>query len=142
MINQYDIGDGRFVRACDGDFAPWYRAAARRSIDALSATGATVVVVSVVHPPHFVDIGPGVSIPDSYGRAVDCLNRLLRQVVESEPRARFVDLDAYICPGGECRTKLDGVTLREDGRHFQEQAANIVAAWLLPRVLEGVHTGR
>jgi peptidoglycan/LPS O-acetylase OafA/YrhL len=140
MVDEYDIGGGRFVGPCDGEFAPWYRAGARRSIAALSATGASVVVVSIVHPPSFIDIGPGISVPPSYGRDVDCLNHLLRQVVASETNARLLDLDAYICPKGECRTKLDGVTLRGDGRHFQGPAANVVAKWMLPRVLEGVGT--
>lgn len=138
MVNDYDIGGGRFVAPCDAGFAPWYRAGARHSIEVLAATGAPVVVVSIVHPPDFIDIGPGVSVPAAYGRAVDCLNRLLRQVVDSEPTARLVDLDAYICPRGACRTKLDGVTLREDGRHFQGEAANVIAKWLLPHVLETV----
>lgn len=140
VINEYDIGTGRFVAPCDAEFAPWYREGARRSIAALSATGAEVVVVTIVHPPRFIDVGPGISVPPSYGRDVDCLNRLLRQVVASEPNARLLDLDAYICPGGECRTKLGGVKLRGDGRHFQGPAANVVAAWMVPRVLQGVDT--
>jgi hypothetical protein len=138
MVNEYDIGTGRFVAPCESAFASWYRAGAQRTVKALSASGAQVVVVSIVHPPPFIDIGPGVSVPDSYGRSVECLNRLLREVVESEPRARYVDLDAYICPGGECLEEIDGEALRGDGRHFQGPAANIVAAWLHPRVLEGV----
>jgi hypothetical protein len=140
MINQYDIGTGRFVGACDPEFAPWYRAGARRSIAALSATSAAVVVVSIVHPPRFIDVGPGISVPPAYGRAVDCQNRLLREVVAASGVARLVDLDAYICPAGRCHDKLDGVTLRGDGRHFQGPAANLVADWLLPRVLQGVAT--
>lgn len=138
MVNGYDIGGGRFVGPCDADFAPWYTAGARRSIAALSATGAAVVVVSIVHPPRFIDVGPGILVPAVYGRDVACLNRLLREAVAAEPGSRLLDLDAYICPGGECRTKLVGVTLRGDGRHFQGPAANVVAAWMLPRVLEGV----
>jgi peptidoglycan/LPS O-acetylase OafA/YrhL len=135
MVNEYDIGTGSFVHPCDAAFAPWYEAGARRSIAALSATGAAVVVVSVVHPPRFIDIGPGISVPASYNGDVDCLNRMLRVVVASEPRARLLDLDAYICPNGTCLTSLDGVALRGDGRHFQGPAANVVARWMLPRVL-------
>jgi hypothetical protein len=135
MVNEYDIGQGTFVGPCDATFAPWYQAGARRSIAALSATGAPVVVVSVVHPPKTIDIGVGIKIPPSYNRDVECLDRMLRTVVASAPRARYLDLDAYICPHGVCRTRIDGVALRGDGRHFQGPAANIVAAWLLPRVL-------
>jgi hypothetical protein len=139
MVNEYDIGIGHFVGACDAAFAPWYERGARRSIEALSATGATVVVVSVVHPPRFIDVGPGISVPAAYDHDVDCLNRLLRTAVAAEPHARLLDLDAYICPRGSCRTALDGVTLRSDGRHFQGPAANVVAAWMMPHVLALAH---
>lgn len=142
MVNQYDIGTGTYVGPCDAAFAPWYEEGARRSIAALSATGAPVVVVSIVHPPRFIDIGAGIAVPAAYGRDVDCLNRLLRAVVASEPRARYLDLDAYICPGGKCLTKLNGITLRGDGRHFQGPAANLVVSWLLPRVLALGHVAR
>jgi peptidoglycan/LPS O-acetylase OafA/YrhL len=135
MVNQYAIGTGTFVGPCDPSFAPWYEAGARNSIAALSATGATVVVVSIVHPPRFIDIGPGIAVPVSDDRDVDCLNRLLEEAVTSSPRAHLLDLDAYICPQGNCKTTLDGVTLRADGRHFQGTAANVVAAWMIPRVL-------
>ena len=138
MVHEYDIGTGDFVEPCDAEFASWYRAGARRSIAALSATGAKVVVVSIVHPPSFIDIGPGIAVPDAFGRDVECLNRMLEEVVASEPSARYLDLDSYICPRRKCRTKLDGVTLRGDGRHFQGPAANLVARWILPRLLEGV----
>ncbi|MDQ1466306.1 MAG: hypothetical protein QOH10_721, partial [Actinomycetota bacterium] len=46
MVNEYDTGTGDFVGPCDAAFGPWYESAARRSIDALSKTGASVVVVS------------------------------------------------------------------------------------------------
>jgi len=78
--------------------------------------------VSIVHPPRFIDVGPGIAVPAAYGRDVDCLNRLLRSAVAANPRARLLDLDAYICPHGTCRTTLDGVALRGDGRHFQGPA--------------------
>ena len=140
-ISEADIGGGNWVGPCDAGFAPWYEEGARRSIEGLAATGATVVVVTIVHPPHVVDIGPGIVMPASYGRDVECENRALREAVAAEPRARILDLDAYVCPRGECLESIDGVALRTDGRHFQGAASNIISAWLLPRVLElaGLH---
>jgi hypothetical protein len=135
MVNEYDIGTGTFVGPCDAAFAPWYEAGARRSIAALSATGATVVVVSIVHPPKSIDVGVIIPVPSSDGPDVDCLNRMLHAVVATQPHARWFDLDAYICPHRTCRTAIDGVALRSDGRHFQGPAANVVARWMLPRVL-------
>ncbi len=131
---------GRFVAPCDPAFESWYRAGARRSIDVLAAGGAPVVVVSIVHPPLVIDVGPGISVPSEYQGWTDCENRALREAADAAG-ARWLDLDAYLCPQGHCRASLGGVTLRPDGRHFQGPAANVVAAWMLPRVLSlaGVH---
>jgi hypothetical protein len=135
MVNRYDTGNGTFVGPCDPSFSRWYEAGARHSIATLSATGAPVVVVNVVHPPKFVDIGVGVAIPESYQHDVDCLNRWLRAAVAAEPHATLLDLDAYVCPGGACQSAIGGVTLRSDGRHFQNAAATLIGAWLLRHVV-------
>ena len=134
-IDEYDFGNGTWVAPCDAAFTAQYEAGARRTIEALSATGATVVAVTTVHPPKIVDIGAGIVIPAVDGRDVDCENHALRNAVAAEPKARLLDLDGYVCPKGECRTSIDGVALRTDGRHFQGPAANLIAGWLLPRVL-------
>jgi hypothetical protein len=138
-INEYDIGNGRFVDACAPSFSRWYVRGTRHTIDALSAHGATVVVVSVVQPPKHIDIGAGIDVPASYHRVVTCMNRDLRAAVASRPRAHYLDLDAYICPRGACHTTLNGVTLRGDGRHFQAAAGNLVARWMLPKVRKLAH---
>jgi hypothetical protein len=131
-----DLGDGNWVHACDPTFDAWYEAGARRTIHALAATGASVVVVTIVHPPKIVDIGPGITLPPAYDRDTDCENRALRHAVRAEPGAHLLDLDAYVCPAGRCRDRVDGVELRPDGRHFQGAAANLVAPWILTRVLK------
>jgi lysophospholipase L1-like esterase len=135
-ISEADLGNGQWVSACSTTFDAWYEAGARTTIRALSATGASVVVVSIVHPPKIVDIGPGITMPPVYSRDVECENAALRRAVRSEPRAHLLDLDAYVCPHGTCRDRIDGVALRTDGRHFQGPAANIISTWILQGVLE------
>jgi len=135
-INEDDLGDGRFVKACDPSFDAWFEAGARRTIAALGATGAGVVVVTIVHPPKIVDIGPGLVMPPEYSRAVDCENQALRLAVRQAPRAHLLDLDAYVCPDGKCADSIDGVELRTDGRHFQGPAANIISPWIVSRALK------
>ena len=73
---RYDIGDGKWVSPCDQTFDSWYAAGVRRTIQALSATGATVVVVTAAHPPKGI-----VGTPEDADRHVDCNNRTLRIVV-------------------------------------------------------------
>jgi len=135
-INEDDLGDGRYVKACDPSFDAWFEAGARRTIAALGATGAGVVVVTIVHPPKIVDIGPGLVMPPEYSRAVDCENQALRLAVRQAPRAHLLDLDAYVCPDGKCADSIDGVELRTDGRHFQGPAANIISPWIVSRALK------
>jgi peptidoglycan/LPS O-acetylase OafA/YrhL len=135
-INEEDLGNGEWVKACDPSFDAWYAAGARRTIEALGATGASVVVVSLVLPPKIVDIGPGLVMPPEYSRAVECENGALRRAVGQEPGAHLLDLDAYVCPDGKCVDHMDGVELRTDGRHFQGAAANLVSPWILDHALQ------
>jgi hypothetical protein len=135
-ISDVDLGNGDYVGACTPSFDAWYEAGARTTIEALSATGASVVVVSIVHPPKIVDIGPGITMPPVYGRDTECENAALLRAVRSEPRAHYLDLDAYVCPDGKCHDDIDGITLRSDGRHFQGRAANLISTWLIERVLK------
>ena len=61
----------------------------------------------------------------------------LHQAVEEDGHvagARLADLMEYTCPGGQCRGRVDGVTLRPDGQHYTGPAATIVARWLLDQV--------
>jgi peptidoglycan/LPS O-acetylase OafA/YrhL len=134
-INESDLGNGEWVKACDPSFDSWYEAGARQTIAMLGATGASVVVVTIVHPPKIIDIGPGLVTPPEDNRAVDCENQALRRAVSQEPRAHILDLDAYVCPDGKCADRMDGVALRTDGRHFQGPAANVISPWILDQAL-------
>jgi peptidoglycan/LPS O-acetylase OafA/YrhL len=138
-VDEADLGDGEWVKACEPRFDAWYEAGARRTIAALGATGASVVVVTVVHPPKIINIGVGVAVPAEYGRDVECENRALRRAVSQEPRAHLLDLDAYVCPDGKCIDRMDGVVLRVDGRHFQGPAANYISPWILDHALALAH---
>ena len=160
MVHEYDIGTGGFVGPCDADFAPWYRAGARRSIAALSATGAKVVVVSIVQPPSFIDIGPGVTVPAAYGRDVECLNRMLEgsRGVGAEravPRSRCLHLPGRQVPDearrrdparrrpalpgarGQPRRGMDAsppARRRADERFVADRARRVAAAVRITRV--------
>ncbi len=49
----------------------------------------------------------------------------------------MVDLASFVCPPGErCLEEVDGTDLRPDGLHFQEEGAELVNRWLVPRALE------
>jgi hypothetical protein len=94
-----------------------------------------VVVVTMAHRPQ-ADFGPDFKPLLDDNRHVDCDNRTVRAAVASEPNARLLDLDAYVCPKGRCRPSIDGITLRADGVHFVGDSATLIAAWMLPKVLD------
>ena len=65
----------------------------------------------------------------------DCTNALTREFAAAHPTVRLVDLARFLCPTHDtCRTKMQGVRLREDGTHYRGRSARIVARWLLPQL--------
>ncbi|MEZ5183469.1 MAG: hypothetical protein R2702_16580 [Acidimicrobiales bacterium] len=68
---------------------------------------------------------------------VACTNALLDELAADRPDVSVVDLAAFVCPPGEaCKERVDGVDLRPDGLHFQDEGAAHVLRWLIPRALE------
>jgi peptidoglycan/LPS O-acetylase OafA/YrhL len=99
-------------------------------VDALSSTGAKVVLSTV---PHYENRSV-VNRPAEFKSAfdpwrVDHLNELIRGVVAANPgRTALVDLQAYIAGGQQ--------GLLEDGVHFGVDSRKVIATWLAPRLRE------
>ncbi|MCX7621761.1 MAG: acyltransferase [Acidimicrobiales bacterium] len=69
----------------------------------------------------------------------DHLNELFRQVAAEHPNAvRIIDLGGYLCPpdAERCTDKIDGVLVRDDGIHYGEHGAKLIANWLAPQLRE------
>ncbi len=67
--------------------------------------------------------------------AIGSLNDLYREYAQEHPEVSIIDLNGYMCPGGEFSDLyVDGVRLRSDGVHFTEDGAPIVARWLAPQI--------
>ncbi|MGZ4715652.1 MAG: acyltransferase family protein [Acidimicrobiales bacterium] len=118
----------QWTTPCDERFDRYLRSKLTAAVDALSATGATVVLgTSVRAMPTYAN---GV-IPDH----LDCFNQTIRSVVASDPRTRLVDVDGFVCPDGTCTDEVDGRPLRLDGLHFVGPAADYVDGWLVPQIV-------
>jgi peptidoglycan/LPS O-acetylase OafA/YrhL len=125
---------GRWTLPCQDR----YLDALRSTLDALVADlrsgGAPVVLVTA----------PGTSlswvlerVEPGMAERVACTNALLDDVAGAHDDVSVVDLASFVCPPGEaCLEQLDGVDLRPDGLHFQDEGAALVNRWLVPRVLE------
>ncbi|MEZ5141958.1 MAG: acyltransferase family protein [Acidimicrobiales bacterium] len=121
--------DGVWRGPCDPVFDPWYANEVRDALRILTSRGTPVAMTTA---PYYE--GPK-AVPDNDAK-IDCLNRIYRTAVAETPGVTLVDLAAYICPDGRCRTEENGITLRPDGLHFDGPAGTLVGAWLLDRGLE------
>jgi hypothetical protein len=121
---EYKYG-GRWLEPCDPAYRPFFARSLDAAVATLGAAGARVVVVT---SPYTLMEGLSATARAN----LDCSNALRR---EFAPRAgaRVADLAEWTCPrrrAWACRTKVDGVELRPDGVHFQDESARLVARWL------------
>jgi peptidoglycan/LPS O-acetylase OafA/YrhL len=117
---------GRFVDACTPAYQSWYADQLRTEIARFQDLG--VQQVALLRLPY----AGADFLTDAARRRVDCANDVHAQVVRETPGTVLLDLAAVICPGGVCRTELDGTTMRSDGLHFDEGLpASYVARWIL-----------
>ncbi len=54
----------------------------------------------------------------SHESSFDSVERALAEAVARYPSARLVDMEAIVCPGGECRAERDGVVIYRDSEHL------------------------
>jgi peptidoglycan/LPS O-acetylase OafA/YrhL len=122
------LHDGSWLVPCDPAFRTWYRESLARATKTFTDAGARVVMTSGPHSEVF-----GVS--DASRDQTDCKNAQTAEFAHSHPGVAFIDLARYVCPTRErCRSRVDGVTLRKDGVHFQGPAARRMARWFLPQL--------
>jgi peptidoglycan/LPS O-acetylase OafA/YrhL/lysophospholipase L1-like esterase len=126
--------DGTFHRPCDPEYAAAERKALDAGIDDLTSNGARVVIATA--PWSTVDWVTDAG--DVLAKRMSCLNDLYRAVADERDDVDLVDLASYVCPSPtECNEKIDGTNLREDTVHFRGAAAELIARWLVPQVLDG-----
>ena len=46
----------------------------------------------------------------------------------------LVDFKTLVCPANQCVQTIDGITLRDDGMHYEGPAAELAVRWLGPRL--------
>ena len=132
--------DGVWGHACQADFDRWYEGQVRNAVAVLGGRGTPVVVLDAPY------VNGGIVVADRVERIrrIDCVNSVYRHVAATSPHTTLVDLATHVCPSGpaSCLQRVDGVTLRPDGLHYDGPAGPVIARWLLPQVLaaaEQVH---
>jgi peptidoglycan/LPS O-acetylase OafA/YrhL len=107
-----------------------------RAVAALGAGGAPVAVVTT--PPLLRDDATNSQewTQNETGRT-DHFNARLAALARRHPdTVHLVDLGGFLCPGGSCRSEIDGAHVRPDGLHFGPEDRPVVARWLAGRLRE------
>jgi peptidoglycan/LPS O-acetylase OafA/YrhL len=112
---------------CDPVYDEYYAGQVRQAIEVLGRTGSSVVVAD--SPYLWLPVGSDAD------RRVDCLNEIYHREVDALG-ATLLPLLEWTCPDGPdgCVDEIDGVKLRYDGIHFQDEGADIAATWVAPRL--------
>jgi peptidoglycan/LPS O-acetylase OafA/YrhL len=127
-----DFGDGdwqlngQWIHPCTPVFDDWYRTELRNAVATLGASGGRVVLTTSAYRY-------GVAGASRFAKD-DCVNDIDRAVAAESPNTLLIDLAAYVCPTRACRTEQDGVVLRSDGMHYQDDGARLVAGWMLAQL--------
>ena len=66
---------------------------------------------------------------------MDAFNALLAEFIETAPEVSLIDLAGYVDEISDERVPAD---LLPDGLHFDDDASDAVAAWLVPALLDDV----
>jgi hypothetical protein len=123
---EYLLG-GRWLSECDRAFAPRFRRALTRAVRRLRAEGAHVVLTTAAYS---IFLG-GESAMAPVRTGTKCVNSMIRGFARGHPEVGLVDLARFVCPhGDECRSTIDGASVRPDGVHYQGRGARVVAAWV------------
>jgi peptidoglycan/LPS O-acetylase OafA/YrhL len=112
---------------CSPEYEGWYRAELRAEAEALAPHVGVVAFTSPVYNRIFDIVDPG------RDRSADCLADVTAQVAAEMDGVVYVPLGEWVCPtaGGCIIEDPDGIVLRPDGLHFQQDGADAAARWLL-----------
>ncbi|MBI2704153.1 MAG: acyltransferase [Actinobacteria bacterium] len=132
--------DGELVdlRVGTPEWATWYTAQVQRGVDALSAGGTRVALLTMPCIDMAADLprrpDPVVAEP----HRVQAVNSVLTAMARRDPgRVVLVDLGGFLCPDGRTyRARIDGVAVSDDGLHFTPEGAVIVWNWLEPQLAQ------
>ena len=133
MFGTWDVadrlipGDTQWRSIGDPVYDKWLRGQISDAIDTMTAQGATVVWLTHPHIKDGLESGAKGPFPEEDPARMDALNKMIREVVATKPRAQMLDLRAHMqtLPEGEM-----SLADRPDGIHWAKPAALALAPWL------------
>jgi len=127
---------GNVLEVGSPEWHAYARSQLQSAVDTFSSGGAKVILLTApCFKPRDMALAPTISGQHLKVWPVEPLNGLYREFASQHPEVSVVDLDGFICPGGEYSDlTIDGVEIRSDGVHFTPEGAAIVARWLAPQI--------
>lgn len=114
-----------------------------RALDVLGAGRTEVLVLTTPCFAHFDDREFREGSDRNDPARVAWVNDMLRRASAGRADVRVVDLGGRLCPGGQFRQSIGGVTVRrDDGVHLDPDGLGLVWQWLRPEVLSATRRAR
>ena len=132
FLDENEISPGEWHEPCSAPFDSWLEGQIRKSVAALSSTGATIYWATAAYYRGEVDHRTTL-----FDDQVDCVNELARELAaQSDGVMGVLELGQWTCPNRECLVERDGFPLRPDGAHFLDQGASLANIWMLSQVFD------
>ena len=132
FLDENEISPGEWHAPCSAEFDSWFQDQIRRSVEALSSTGATVYWATTPYYRGEVD-----DKTSAFDDQVDCENERARELVaQSNGVMGVLELGEWTCPTRDCLAERDGYELRFDGFHFVDEGAALANIWMLMQIFD------
>jgi hypothetical protein len=123
--------DGKVLKVGTPEYAAYLRSELRAVASVLHRRGARVVFTSV---PCYAALADTVGAAQRDDPARIAFVNAAIDDVATVPYVDVLDIGRFLCPGGEPRTTIDGITVRNDGVHFTKGGSSLMWDWLGPQL--------
>lgn len=132
---------GRVLQVGTPEYAAYLEAQLTKAFDIVTANGTPMVLLTA---PCYRETEARLGGPDSDRNDPfrgEWFNTIALGVARRYGSlVKPIDFGEYLCPGGEPREQINGVTMRYDGVHFTAEGGAEVWRWLAPQVRRAMAT--
>jgi peptidoglycan/LPS O-acetylase OafA/YrhL len=129
--------DGRVLEPGSPEWTAYVLDTLESDLEVFTAGGAKIVLATYPFPfPMYWSMLPNADeLARDVNQRVTALNDLYREFAARHPgKVVLLDLNGFVCPEHKASSSLEGVKITEDGTHFNQAGAFLVAEWMLPQI--------
>lgn len=117
------------LEVCGEQYRRWFYDAARAEVEAIAAVSDAQIVLTTYSFSRYAGV-----VKADEDRDFQCTNEVLQQVA-ADAGVAVVDIAGWVCPTADtCQDRVNGVVLRRDGYHFEDEGAAIMLDWLVAQL--------